>query len=90
MRIDYTHSLCPLTTYHAEECRVLKYVRWVDPVTAKYEEVAWPLSVENGQIQGRVTQAKTIVVLPGQRLVIINPVEDETERALTDALAVAS
>lgn len=62
--------------YHAEECRMLNMVAWVDDVLCQWAEVLKPIQVCNGSVLTKTYQAKKILILWDQCFVIINPVDD--------------
>lgn len=67
--------------WHAELCRVLTNVVWVDDFTNTYGVVSGspyaPTTVE---------QAKKIVIIPEMLLVIINPIDDAEVESLFEGI----
>ena len=75
MRIDArTANYYGWSVYHAEECRFLRNVVWVDSDTAQWGEAPLQL-IDEDFIETR--QAKKIAIYMDRKLVIINPVPDE-------------
>ena len=90
MRLDARKGDLNWTVYHAEECRVLKQVVWIDDETAQWWEHLEPVRVEGHEIPGRLCRARKILILPEHRLVIINPLEDELQTEIKDFVRVAA
>ena len=63
--------------YHAEECRMLKNVVWVDSDTAQWGESPQLFTVVDGEPVIHIHQARKIEIYVDRQLVIINPVPDE-------------
>lgn len=72
-----------MTVYHAGECRVLKYARWADDVTAQWGELRVP--VQHGPVEDTF-HAKKISIMLDRHLIIINPIEDETDQEVSETL----
>jgi hypothetical protein len=69
--------------WHAEWCRRLHLVLWVDDVTMQWEQVPEPIVVVGGNVRSNVHQAKKIVIDLHNLMVTINPIEGVQEDSLT-------
>ena len=68
----------PWLVWHAELCRAMKDVIWVDDELAQWCEAAKPLRVAlGGGIVTQVHQAKRIVIIQASALIVIDPIADE-------------
>lgn len=80
MRLDANKGNCRnWVVYHAEECRVLHQVIWVDDETAQWCEA---FGVTNGELMTRINQATKIAIMVERRTVIINPIEEADEESI--------
>lgn len=61
--------------WHAEWCKVLKLVKWIDDETMQWEQYITPYAVVNGVVSSEVHQAKKIIIDKDALLVTINPIE---------------
>lgn len=68
--------------WHAEECREVKQVVWVDDVTREYCCYVQPFLIVNDVVQREVIRAKRILIVTSARLVIINPIEEQDDEDL--------
>lgn len=83
MRLDAReHSCRGWLVWHAEQCRELKHVVWVDDESARYGQHVIPLRVIGGEILIEPHQAKRIDIIQGSRLIVINQVEDGDESSM--------
>jgi len=74
------------TVWHAEECRTLKMVQWVDDETAQYGQFTGRVVCEEAEVA--TVQAHKIAIYPDRKLIIINPVEDNADvDQIADAIA---
>lgn len=65
------------SVYHAEECRFLRTVVWIDSDTAQWGENLMPLQIVDDEFVIQIHQARKIEIYVDRQLVIINPVPDE-------------
>lgn len=79
MRIDATSPDCKRgwTVYHAEECRVLQDVVWVDDATAEWCQYEKPYRLIGDTIARHIHKARRILILAERQTVIINPIADD-------------
>lgn len=85
MRLDARTKHYPNTiVWHAELCRKLTLVIWVDDETNQWCQHIGTTS--QGQFDTEIHQAKKIVISQDKTLVIINPVDDaESDQSATEA-----
>ena len=85
MRLDANTSQGRMKwcVWHAEWCRRLHLVVWVDDVTMQWAQVPQPFLVKNGDVPYKVHQAKKIIIDVSNLLVTINPIEGVQEDSLT-------
>lgn len=88
MRFRYSAGCPPVQVYHAEECRLLRGVLRVDDETHQYCQ--GPFRMFEGEVFGIVHQARRIVILLEQLLVVINPIEDEAAASIEAMAKVAA
>ena len=62
--------------WHAEWCKVLHQVLWVDDETRQWSQVHTPLTVVGDGFASTVHQAKKIIIDVDHLMVTINPLED--------------
>jgi hypothetical protein len=92
VRLDARKGDTYWTVYHAEECRVLKDVVWVDDETHQwgtYGQISATdtfLSLIDGRLPTITHQARKIEICTGPRVVIINPIEDATPDSVVAAV----
>jgi hypothetical protein len=86
MRIDARQAgfVGAWLVWHAEQCRELKHVVWVDDESACYGQYVHPFILPGPMIETH--QAKRIVINSSSRVVIINPVEDADESDLIECI----
>lgn len=77
MRLDARKGDIHWSIYHAEECRLLRYVLWIDSDTAQWCDVVQPMKLVDGELVTHTHQARKIAIYEDRRLVIINPIADE-------------
>lgn len=83
MRLDARKGDLNWWVYHAEECRMLKSVVWIDDETNEWFEYCMPLRAVGNEVDGRLQKARKIAIYADRKLVIINPVEDENGKEIT-------
>jgi hypothetical protein len=78
MRVEAGIGMGRLTwcVWHAEWCKVLCHVLWVDDETMRWSQVDMPLSIVGGGFATTVHQAKKIIIDVDRLMVTINPIED--------------
>lgn len=78
MRLDANTPLGRLKwcVWHAEWCRVLHQVLWVDDETRQWAQLDMPLIVVGDGVAHTVHQAKKITIDVDRLMVTINPIED--------------
>jgi|JI10StandDraft_1071094.scaffolds.fasta_scaffold3074644_2 hypothetical protein len=81
MRIDARAGDTGWCVFHVPQAGVLKYVIWVDDETAMWCEFAHPLRLDRatGSAATITHQAKAIRIIPADRLVLIDPVDDSED-----------
>lgn len=84
MRIDaYAPGFVPpWHVYHAEECRMLREVVWVDDVACQWYAHDLPLRVVNGDVIGRVHHARKVDIHVDRKLIVVNPVEEKAPESI--------
>jgi hypothetical protein len=73
--------------WHAEQCRELRYVAWVDDGSMCYGQYVHPFVLSGGAPVVETRQAKRIVIIPASRVVVINPVDDADEAGLLECIS---
>jgi hypothetical protein len=76
--------------WHAPRCARLAGVLWVDDETHTYCVVDFPVRIENVGVAVRIEQAGQIVINVGASLILIDPIEGESDAPITVAVALAA
>jgi hypothetical protein len=75
MRLDAREGHYRAIVYHAELCRVLRRVVWVDDAIPAYGE----FTGRNDGYEMEIIEHRASKIVIGPDMIIINPVEDEDE-----------
>lgn len=82
MRIDAyaPGNNCGWLVWHAEQCRQIPDVVWVDDQTSEWCQYVRPWRTVGGAIARTIHKARRILILPERKTIIINPVADDTDQ----------
>jgi hypothetical protein len=86
MRLDAHKGDTFWGVYHAEECRELKCVVWLDDETCEYCCVLFPARCVNGHVVTETFKARKIDIYCDRKFVIINPIEDADDENISDCI----